>query len=242
MRLWVARGTTLWIPWGHLFVSRLPCSHCPDSSGGDNHTRMASARRRETVRLTAPLAVLSLVSTAGTALAPGLVLEQPLLLVALCPRAVFVLAAATQVALGPLMLVATVRLILADPLHFRLGRLHGAGPVGRMGRWIPIERIGAPLVALSPTGKVLALAGAAGTPAGRVALADLAGTLLRLVALCGLGRAVTPSAGQVLAALGPVAIAIPVLVLVGVAGRAGLQELRRMGQPWTTREATCVSW
>ena len=138
--------------------------------------------------MTSPLAVLSVLSLVGTALTPTLATRNPLLLVALSPRSVFVLGAASAVPAVPLLVVAALRLMVADPFHYRLGRLYGSGVAGRLGRWLP--RAGAPLVAASPTGKVLALAGAAGTPAARVAAADVVGTVARLVALIGAGRAV----------------------------------------------------
>jgi hypothetical protein len=200
------------------------------------------ARRRETLGLTAPLAVLSVASVAGTALAPALAAEHSLLLVTLCPRSIYVLAAVAHVPLAPLVLLATVRLTMADPLHFRLGRLHGAGVARSVGRWFPVAKVGAPLVAVSPTGKVLALAGAAGTPAGRVVAADLAGTLVRLAALCGAGRAVAPWTGRVLDGVGPLVALAPLAMVTALVGLAGVRIARRWSPQWTTGEATCVSW
>lgn len=203
---------------------------------------MDPARRRETLGLTAPLAVLSVASVLGTALAPALVADHSLVLVALCPRSIYVLAAVAHVPVVPLVLIATVRLTMADPLHFRLGRLHGAGVARRVERWFPVGRVGAPLVAVSPTGKVLALAGAAGTPVGRVVAADLAGTLVRLAALCGAGRAVAPWTVRVLDAIAPLAALAPLALVTGAVGFAGVQVARRWSPQWTTGEATCVSW
>jgi hypothetical protein len=200
------------------------------------------ARRRETLCLTAPLASLSIASVAGTALAPALVGEHSLLLVALCPRSIYLLAAVATTPLVPLVLIATVRLTMADPLHFRLGRMYGTGVVRHVERWVSVGRVGAPLVAVSPTGKVLALAGAAGTPVRRVVVADLVGTLARLAALCGAGRAVTPWTNRGLDVVAPLAALAPLALVTAAVGLVGVQVARRWSPQWTTGEATCVSW
>lgn len=138
-----------------------------------------------------PLAILTVVSSAGTAAAPTLVAaDQPLLLVALSPRLAFLTLAAGKVALLPFLLVGMVRLCVADPFHFALGRLHGFRLVdrlpGRLGvvvmrvrqaasRCVPI------LVFLRPNGTNLAIAGASRTSRVHVAIADVVGTAVYLV-------------------------------------------------------------
>lgn len=203
---------------------------------------MDPGRRRATVRLSAPLAVLSILSLLGTGLMPALAPHHPLLLVALAPRSVYVLAVAAHAPLVPLVVVAAVRLMVADPFHFRLGRMHGAALARRAERWIPLRSAGAALVVASPTGKVLALAGAAGVPVRRVAAADAAGTLVRLALLVGAGRAVAPWTEQALRAVAPLAVALPVALLICSAGVAGCKAARRWTPGWAMKEATCVSW
>ena len=137
-----------------------------------------------------PLALLSLVSTIATLGAPAL-RAKPLLLMALSPRLPFLALAAPQVGLIPFMVVGTVRLCLADPFHFRLGRrLASTGCTGgRLGARLVGHRLARPAsaaaVVLRPNGRHLALAGAVGLRTSVVVALDLAGTVLYLVGLHG---------------------------------------------------------
>ena len=104
--------------------------------------------------------------------------------------------------LGLFLVVGLLRLAAADPSHYLLGRLHGPrltelalrrpGP-HRSLRFLlrAWQHIGLPLVALSPTGKVLVMAGASGLRHRRVAAVALGGTLVQLLALYAAGRAVS---------------------------------------------------
>ena len=144
---------------------------------------------RPAVDLVLPLAVLSVVSAAGTVAAPTL-RGNPLLLVALSPRLPFLVLAAPRIGFLPFVAVGTARLCLADPFHFRLGRrLATPGAAGRGGgaggRWLARlagHRLARPAsgaaVVVRPNGRNLALAGAVGLPAGLVAVLDLAGTVV----------------------------------------------------------------
>jgi hypothetical protein len=149
---------------------------------------------RPTLDLVLPLAVLSLVSMAGTAAAPAL-WDSPLLLMALTPRLPFLMVAAPRTGLLPFLVVGTARLCLADPFHFRLGRrmaLSTGGGAGR-GRARCARMVGhrlarpaaAALVLVRPNGRHLALAGAVGLRVTVVAAFDLAGTALYLVGIHG---------------------------------------------------------
>lgn len=148
------------------------------------------AAHRPTIDLVLPLAVLSLVSTIGTLAAPGL-WAKPLLLMALSPRLPFLALAAPQVALVPFLVVGTVRLCLADPFHFRLGRRLAStgGRSGRLGARLAGHRLARPAsavaVVLRPNGRHLALAGAVGLRVSVVIALDLAGTVLYLAGLHG---------------------------------------------------------
>ncbi len=154
------------------------------------------------------LAALSAVSTAGRIGAPAL-WDRPLLLVVLSPRLPFLVHAGRTVpwyVLGP---VALARLCGADPAHFLLGR-HGGDVVRRrVRRWSQSERWArwprlrpggtfhrrlaraAPagrgstvaLVALRPIGRHLAAAGASHARPGRVAVADVLGTVAYVAAV-----------------------------------------------------------
>jgi len=148
---------------------------------------------RPSLDLVLPLAVLSVVSAAGTVAAP-LLRGNPLLLIVLSPRLPFLLLAAPRIGLAPFVVIGTARLCLADPFHFRLGRRltkttgRSGGRIG--GRWftrLAGHRLARPAsgvaVAVRPNGRNLALAGAIGLRARSVAILDLSGTALYLVAL-----------------------------------------------------------
>ena len=160
--------------------------------------RLHALARHEARRILIPLAALTAVSTLGTLAAPGLT-HQPLLLVALSPRLSFLALAAPKVGLVPFLVVAGIRLCLADPFHFVLGRRHGTGTVERLtrhrwlrkahavaGRSVPL------LVFLRPNGTNLAIAGASRSHTIHVALADVVGTLVYLLAVHQLGTSFLP--------------------------------------------------
>lgn len=156
-------------------------------------TKAKALATHEARRLLLPLAALTLLSTAGTAAAPTLT-NQPLVLMALSPRLAFVALAAKNTAFVPFLVVGLVRLCLADPFHFALGRRHGTRVLDRFARFNVLTRIrnmtrhGVPvLVFLRPNGTNLAIAGASPTNKLHVALADVAGTLayLLLIRLAG---------------------------------------------------------
>ena len=90
-------------------------------SGIDTSSRIAG----RTAGLSLPLGGLWAASMVGTAAAPALLPTHPLLIVALCPRSVFILVAAHHAPPLALVALASLRLMLADPFHYALGRLHG---------------------------------------------------------------------------------------------------------------------
>jgi hypothetical protein len=138
-----------------------------------------------------PLAILSLVSAGGTLAAPVLQSRNPLLLMALSPRLPFLLLAVPRVGLVPFVAIGTVRLCLADPFHFRLGRRlgplrHSRGRLARRfvgHRWA--RSATATAVVLRPNGRHLALAGAVGLRTPIVVALDVGGTVLYLAGLHG---------------------------------------------------------
>ena len=147
-------------------------------------------RHVQAIDLVVPLAVLSFVSTIGTLSAPALG-AKPLLLMAMSPRLPFLVLAAPRVGLFSFLLVGTLRLCLADPFHFRIGRRlmsPGRGG-GRLSARIVGHRFARPAsaaaVILRPNGRHLALAGAVGLRASVVIPLDLAGTVLYLAGLHG---------------------------------------------------------
>ena len=177
-----------------------------------------------------PIVVLSLASAAGHAAAPYLLPTNPLLLVALAPRTAHLVIAAAVVPLPVFLLVGAVRLGLADPSHYVLGRMHGEGVAAAAGRLSPaagralrwmlrLDQRGILLaVAVHPVGKTLLLAGASRVPPWRVAGADIAGTLVQLVALHAAGGAAVRALSPSPATLRMIAMA----TLVGSAAGAAL--------------------
>lgn len=135
-----------------------------------------------TAGLLAALALLTALSTGATLLSPALAADQPLLLAGLSPRVPFLALAAADTPLPLFLLVGLGRLVLADPIHYVLGRRHGAHRVGPRIQRV-VGRLGLAAVAIRPNGPVLAAAGAGRlAPAGVVA-ADVTGTVAYLLLL-----------------------------------------------------------
>lgn len=188
---------------------RIPSRHRPEivvGPTGGMHRRLVGKLtalvRHEARQLLLPLAALTAVSSLGTLAAPGLIAgDQSLLLVALSPRLSFLAIAAPQTALVPFLVVAGLRLCLADPFHFFLGRRHGSGAVARLAgrhRWLATATTIAArsipvLVFLRPNGTNLAIAGASRHSALQVAVADIVGTVAYLLLIHQVGAHVVSS-------------------------------------------------
>jgi membrane protein DedA with SNARE-associated domain len=191
--------------------------------------------------LLALVGVLCALSLAGDALSPVLLERQRVALVALTPRTPYIVAAARDVPLPVLLVVAVARLGAADPVHFLLGRAlgpavlaraHRTRLLGRLARRLPAEAgpwwLAA--IALSPTAKTALVAGGAGLRAGPVAVANLAGTVARVLVIWAAGRAF-PVAGETLAALS-VWVAVPSgLAAVALLVARNRHRLRLVRQP-----------
>ena len=187
---------------------RIPARHRPEIPVGLTGTmrrrlvdKASALVRHEARRLLLPLALLTVISSLGTMAAPGLIAgDQSLLLVALSPRLSFLAIAAPQTALVPFLVVAGVRLCLADPFHFVLGRRHGTAAVDRLtgrfrwlGRATAVASRSVPLlVFLRPNGTNLAIAGASRHSTLQVAVADVVGTLAYLLVIHQVGGHVIP--------------------------------------------------
>jgi hypothetical protein len=161
-------------------------------------SRCLGLLRHEARRILIPLAALTAVSSLGTMAAPGLT-QRPLLLVALSPRLSFLALAAPKVGLLPFLVVAGIRLCLADPFHFVLGRRHGTKAIDRLTRHRLLRRVhdvaskSVPLlVFLRPNGTNLAIAGASNNRTLHIAAADVVGTLVYLLVVHQLGTSFVP--------------------------------------------------
>lgn len=136
-----------------------------------------------------PLATLTAASFVGTALAP--VLQGDGLLIAmLSPRLVFLGLAAHQVPSVPFVILATLRLCIADPFHYRIGRAHGPAVLGSLG-WLGrlLLRLGsrswvvAAAVTLRPVGRHLMWAGTRRLNWLLVGVLDVLSTVLYCIAV-----------------------------------------------------------
>ncbi len=193
--------------------------------GSPDHSVRAPGARRVAVLVTL-LGLIGAVSFLGDAASPVLLERHRLALMTLTPRSAYVVAAARDVPLPVLLVVAVARLSLADPVHFVLGR--EAGPrvlaraertrlLGRLARRLPAtpDNVWLSVVAFSPTAKTMVVAGGLGLPASRVAVANATGTVVRVLVVWTAGRAF-PSVGEALAALSAWA-AVPCCAIGGVA-------------------------
>jgi hypothetical protein len=140
---------------------------------------------------TLPIATLSGVSLVATGLSP-ILLGQPLVLVALTPRLPFLVVAARQVSLPVFLVVAGLRLCVADVFWFRIGQRLGLGALDRLPRRCRRVLDGAPrtrgvvvaaLLLVRPIGRHLVAAGAVGLRPATVVALDLVGTIGFLVVL-----------------------------------------------------------
>jgi hypothetical protein len=170
------------------------------------------------VAVAGPLALLTGASWLGTVLASSLVASHPLVLVALSPRLPFLAVAAAEAGGPAFFVVGAVRLALADPSHFLLGRM-AAGemasrwPGARRARAL-VRRLGPAVVLARPNGPVLLAAGAAGMRPRTVALADLAGTAAHLTLVWAAARTVEPLARAAAAAVPLVAGGVALVAIV----------------------------
>jgi hypothetical protein len=171
-----------------------------------------SPRARRIAFVCAGIGALTVVATVGDVLSPVLLHRAPAVLVLLTPRTAFLVAVAHEVPFPLFLLVSVVRLCAADPLHFMLGR--DAGPtVRRIGvvrrlaertRRVPgrVSPLWLLAVAASPTAKTMLLAGGLGVPSRGVAVANVAGTVARVLGIWAAGRAF-PTVGATLTAAAP---------------------------------------
>lgn len=145
--------------------------------------------------------LVSLVVTAqvGDALSPKLVVQHPLLLMAMNSRNRILILVTNQVAVTPFFVIGTLRLLLSDPLFYVLGFFYGERAVKWFARRYPgssryfyqfehiFGRLANPLVFIAPNNPVCLLAGATGMrPLTFIAL-NLSGTIARLMLIRWLG-------------------------------------------------------
>ncbi|MBX3184246.1 MAG: VTT domain-containing protein [Polyangiaceae bacterium] len=146
-------------------------------------------RRLHLTLLLGGMVAVGIMGTVGTALSPKLLANYPLLLIALAPGMPNLVTVAPATELVPFLGVAVLRLLLADPLYFALGRWFHKDAVawaerraGRFGATIreleeAFSRWGSPLVLIFPYGIVCLLAGASKMTSARFWTLNVIGTL-----------------------------------------------------------------
>lgn len=166
---------------------------------GADGTEPSSIDRRRLALVAVPIVTIAAVATVGDALSPTLLVEAPLLLVALVPRNRILVLAAPQLDFWPFFGVGMVRLMLTDPLFFLFGRWYGdraiewterrmgaPGSVRALERWF--RRAAYPVVAIAPNNIVCVLAGASGMSVRGFVIANFGGTAVRMVLIWWVGE------------------------------------------------------
>jgi membrane protein DedA with SNARE-associated domain len=162
----------------------------PDPPPGDERARPS---RRKLVLIVAPIVVLTVIGTAGTALTPALAAKHPLLLILTDARNRNLILG-RRVDFVPFLVVSTIRRMMSDPLYYLLGWYYGDAAV----RWLEVkagmgsyarlmERIfrkaSYPAVFLFPGAVVCALAGVVGMRFGVFLALNLPGTITAVLVL-----------------------------------------------------------
>jgi len=203
----------------------------------------ARRRRRRLTLLLTPVVALVIASNVGSALAPTLVTEHPLLLIMLDARTRHLALVANQLDVVPYYTVGFFRLVLSDPLFYLLGYWYGeaalhwverrAGSIGRLLRQAEglFGKAAYPLVFLAPNNYICLFAGASRMhPAAFIAL-NASGTAMRLYLVRVVGDALSSPIDSVLDFIReyqvPLTVASVLLVLAQVAydRRRGTGEL-----------------
>ena len=157
---------------------------------------------RHTLKLlVVPIVGLIVISNVGDALAPKLVEDNPLLLIAMNSRNRNLILVTNQLDAVSYYLVATVRLLVSDPLFFLIGYWYGDTALtwmetrtksyGSMLRqWERgFQKAAYPLVFIAPNNVICLFAGAAGMSVPAFFVLNVSGTLARLYLIRRLGEA-----------------------------------------------------
>jgi len=185
--------------------------------------------RRTLMLLVAPIIGLIVASNVGDALATTLATTHPLTLIALNSRNRNLVLVTNELDALSYYSVATVRLLLSDPLFFLLGYWYGetavawiekrtrtfGGTMRQVEKWF--GRGGYPLVFIAPNNIVCLMAGAAGMSVGGFLLANVSGTLVRLYMIRRVGEAFEAPIDDLLGFLGDYRIPLLILSVVVVA-------------------------
>jgi len=155
--------------------------------------RRGPARRR-LLAVSIPLGVIAAAAVVGNALAPTLVVNHPLLLLALNTTTRHLVLTSTSVDFVPYLLVGLGRRLLEDPFLFLLGRWYGDDAIawvdakvggGRVLAFVQrnFHWVGWLLVAVVPGGVVCVLAGASRMRTAVFLVLNVGGTVATILAL-----------------------------------------------------------
>jgi membrane protein DedA with SNARE-associated domain len=190
--------------------------------------------------LTIPIVGFIILSNVGDAMAPSLVNDHPLLLLAMNARNRNVLLVTNQLDAVSYYVVGTIRLLISDPLFFLVGYWYGDAAIVWMERrtktlgqtlrqwegWF--SKAAYPVLFLFPNQYICLFAGAAGMELAGFLVVNVTGTLARLYLLRWLGDAFDAPIQSVLDFIGD--HRTPLLVLsIGLAVVFTLTELRKGG-------------
>ncbi len=165
----------------------------------------------------------------GDLLLSQIVDRNPLLLIALNPRNRNLVLATNELGALPYYLVGFFRLIASDPVNYLLGfwfgdraiawterRSRTYGPLIRDGEhWF--RRLSLPLIFAAPNNIICALAGATGVSLRMFAVLNVAGTVVRLVAIRQLGSTLESPISSVVDFIGEYRTPILIVSVIGVA-------------------------
>jgi membrane protein DedA with SNARE-associated domain len=196
------------------------------------------ASKRTLTLVVAPIVVLIIASNVGDALTTTLATTHPLTLVALNSRNRILVLVTNQLDALSYYGVATLRLMVSDPLFFLLGHWYGeaavtwmekrtrtfGGTMRQAERWF--GKAAYPLVLIAPNNFICLFAGAAGMSVAGFLFTNLAGTLLRLYLIRRVGETFEAPIGDVLDFLRDYRIPLLILSVVLVLATS-LLELRK---------------
>lgn len=194
--------------------------------------------RRTLTLLVVPIVGLIIASNIGDALATTLATTHPLTLIALNARNRNLVLVTNELDAISYYGVATLRLMLSDPLFFLLGYWYGKAAVewmesrtrtfgstlSQVERWF--GKAAYPLVFLAPNNIICLFAGAAGMSVVGFIATNLVGTLVRLFLIRRVGEAFEAPIDALLGFLADYRIPLLILSVVIVAG-SSLWELRK---------------
>ncbi len=205
-------------------------------------------RQRRLAYLLVPIACLVVASNLGSALAPSLVNDHPLTLIALDARNRHLALVAGRVDAIPYFVVGAMRLLLSDPLFYLLGLWYGETALawmdrrtGSLGRTIrSVERFFSvaayPFVFIAPNNYVCLFAGASRMAPAVFLTLNVTGTVARLALFRVVGNVFADPIDSIIDFIGryrvPLTVAAFVTLAIQIFGdrRKGEGELQALGE------------